>query len=207
MPRPPLTEKLELKEIFEGGQTWTDWLEAVEEGSEEKIRFKPTEEGQPLLFVFKTVSDPYAGHLSFFKVMRGRLAPDAHLTNLNAGKAERLPLQIFRKTAEGALERVYCGPGPARSEELQAWLVVRSTGGRRVLRVARDHQAQIIAVARREVAVAVEIEEVVFPRTVAGHQMRSQTVERGRHVCIRIGNDIRRDGQEKLRIRCIRLQL
>jgi len=55
-----------------------------------------------------------------------------------AGKAERLPLQIFRKTAEGALERVYCGPGPARSEELQAWLVVRSTGGRRVLRVARD---------------------------------------------------------------------
>ncbi len=47
-------------------------------------------EGPTALFVFKTVSDPYAGHLSFFKVMGGTVKSESALHNLNRGKSERL---------------------------------------------------------------------------------------------------------------------
>jgi len=55
-----------------------------------------------------------------------------------ATAAGRLPLQLFRRAADGAFVRVHAGPGPARSEELDAWLVVRRWVGRATLRVARD---------------------------------------------------------------------
>ena len=42
------------------------------------------------LFVFKTMADPFAGRLSFFKVMSGSLANDAPLANMRTTQAERL---------------------------------------------------------------------------------------------------------------------
>jgi elongation factor G len=42
------------------------------------------------LFVFKTLSDPFAGRISYFKVMSGSLKTDANLTNFNRGAQERL---------------------------------------------------------------------------------------------------------------------
>ncbi len=41
-------------------------------------------------FVFKTVADPFAGRVSYFKVMSGVLKNEANLTNFNRGSAERL---------------------------------------------------------------------------------------------------------------------
>ncbi len=41
------------------------------------------------LYVFKTIADPFAGRLSLFRVMSGRLRTDASLTNLSNGVAER----------------------------------------------------------------------------------------------------------------------
>ena len=42
------------------------------------------------LFVFKTVADPFAGRVSYFKVRSGVLKNDANLTNVRSGTVERL---------------------------------------------------------------------------------------------------------------------
>ncbi len=47
-------------------------------------------------------------------------------------------LQVWRRTAEGAMDRVYEGDGPAFSQELGAWLVV--TDGGEMLRLADDRE-------------------------------------------------------------------
>ncbi len=41
-------------------------------------------------FVFKTVADPFAGRVSYFKVMSGVVKNDANLQNVRTGAAERL---------------------------------------------------------------------------------------------------------------------
>lgn len=46
--------------------------------------------GKPSLFVFKTIADPFVGKLSYFKVMSGKLSPDATLINLTSKSPEKL---------------------------------------------------------------------------------------------------------------------
>jgi elongation factor G len=41
-------------------------------------------------FVFKTVSDPYAGRLTFFKVLRGQVSNDTSLLNVTRGVEEKV---------------------------------------------------------------------------------------------------------------------
>ncbi len=60
----------------------------VKDGSEELKPIAPTEPAA--LFVFKTAADPFAGRLTFFKVMAGTLRDDAHLTNQRSNVNERL---------------------------------------------------------------------------------------------------------------------
>ena len=47
-------------------------------------------DGDPLAVVFHTISDPYVGHLSLFRVLSGTIRPDDHLTNTRTGGDERL---------------------------------------------------------------------------------------------------------------------
>lgn len=51
---------------------------------------KVSKEGEPACFVFKTLADPYVGHLSFVKVLSGTLVPGLELLNARTGKKERL---------------------------------------------------------------------------------------------------------------------
>jgi elongation factor G len=51
---------------------------------------KPEENGQPTVFVFKTVSEPHLGELSFFRVYSGSVSPGIDLVNESNGKIERL---------------------------------------------------------------------------------------------------------------------
>ncbi len=44
----------------------------------------------PLAYVFKTITDPFVGQLSIFKVLSGTLATDQHLINARSGHDERL---------------------------------------------------------------------------------------------------------------------
>jgi elongation factor G len=46
--------------------------------------------GDPLAVVFKTIADPYVGHVSLFKVLSGTIRPDDHLVNTRTGRDERL---------------------------------------------------------------------------------------------------------------------
>lgn len=62
---------------------------------------KVSPEGAPVLYVFKTVSDPYAGRLSFFKVLQGKLSSDTNLKNVNRDKNERLTHPMVCKGKKG----------------------------------------------------------------------------------------------------------
>jgi elongation factor G len=53
-------------------------------------REQPTGIAGPSAFVFKTTADPFAGRISFFKVMTGVVRNDANLININRSAAERL---------------------------------------------------------------------------------------------------------------------
>jgi elongation factor G len=58
--------------------------------------------GQPLARVFKTISDPYVGHISLLKVISGTIKPDTVLNNPRSHSDEKLHvLQVLRgKEAE-----------------------------------------------------------------------------------------------------------
>jgi elongation factor G len=51
---------------------------------------KVTESEQPSAFVFKTSADPFAGRITFFKVITGVVKNDANLQNIGRGATERL---------------------------------------------------------------------------------------------------------------------
>jgi elongation factor G len=52
---------------------------------------RPIADNQPVsIFVYKTVADPFAGRMSYFKVMSGVLKNDAHLINSRSGADERM---------------------------------------------------------------------------------------------------------------------
>jgi elongation factor G len=52
---------------------------------------RPIADNQPVsVFVYKTVADPFAGRMSYFKVMSGVLKNDAHLINSRSGTDERM---------------------------------------------------------------------------------------------------------------------
>jgi len=57
-------------------------------GSEIKKGITPNE--PPSIFVFKTSADPFAGRVSYFKVMSGTVKDDASLTNIRSNGQERL---------------------------------------------------------------------------------------------------------------------
>ncbi len=61
------------------------------EGADGEIKsFELGADGAPLLHVFKTVIDPFAGKISLFKVLRGPLKGELALTNVNQNKNERI---------------------------------------------------------------------------------------------------------------------
>ena len=51
---------------------------------------KPDPDGQPLLYVWKTMADQFVGKVSLFKVLSGTLRPDAVLTNPRSHNDEKL---------------------------------------------------------------------------------------------------------------------
>jgi elongation factor G len=63
-------------------------LPAAVNGEETMRKFDENE--APSMFVFKTTADPFAGRISYFKVVTGVVRNDAGLQNLTRGVAERL---------------------------------------------------------------------------------------------------------------------
>ena len=67
---------------------------AIHANSRAEVRLKCDTKGEPVLFVFKTVSEPHVGDLSFFRVYSGSAAAGMDVVNQSNGKSERLA-QIF----------------------------------------------------------------------------------------------------------------
>jgi elongation factor G len=63
-------------------------------GTADEIAIEPSSAGEPVLFVFKTLSEMHVGELSLFRVYSGTLTPGMDLINQTNGKTERLN-QIF----------------------------------------------------------------------------------------------------------------
>ncbi len=57
---------------------------------ESMLPVPPDPGGEPLAVVFKTITDPYVGQLSLFKVLSGVVRTDVHLINPRADHEERL---------------------------------------------------------------------------------------------------------------------
>jgi len=60
----------------------------TQDGHEEKRLISDSEHAS--IYVFKTMADPFAGRMTFFKVMSGVIANDSHLINVRNGTDERL---------------------------------------------------------------------------------------------------------------------
>lgn len=63
-------------------------VEVVAGGSTAQVAPDPA--GDPLAFVFKTIADPYVGHISLIKVLSGTISQDDHLYNTRSHRDERL---------------------------------------------------------------------------------------------------------------------
>jgi elongation factor G len=59
-------------------------------GKKEKVKVKPDPKGEPVLFVFKTISEQHVGELSLFKVYSGTVKAGLDLLNEANSKTERL---------------------------------------------------------------------------------------------------------------------
>ncbi|NUP95138.1 MAG: elongation factor G [Planctomycetaceae bacterium] len=66
--------------------------------------------GKPVAFVFKTVSDPFTGKVTHFRVLSGTVGDDVHLTNVGKSADERLGhlFAVIGKKHE-ALSEVHAG--------------------------------------------------------------------------------------------------
>jgi hypothetical protein len=80
--------------------------------------------------------------------------PDVALSSERRGK--RVPLQVYRRDADGAFVRVYAGEGPTPSEELDAFLVVKGDGAAVRLRIARDPSGNDLVPTSEEAKLAAE---------------------------------------------------
>ncbi|HXF36012.1 MAG TPA: elongation factor G [Actinomycetota bacterium] len=64
----------------------------TKDGEEQERTCDPN--GPLTAFVFKTVSDPYVGHITMFRVLSGRMRPDSSVHNATKGADERVG-QLF----------------------------------------------------------------------------------------------------------------
>jgi len=113
--------------------SWKTWL-AGHGPPRFAVEVVSADEGHPA----RWRKDYEAGPRKYAQLGTAELAvfdPDAAVGKVAGG---RIPLQVFRRDRDDAFVRVYGGAGPARSEELDAWLVVQRLGPVARLRVARD---------------------------------------------------------------------
>jgi elongation factor G len=79
----------------------------VEEGPEPHVT---GDTGQTALFVFKTIVDPYVGHVNLFKVLQGVLRTDATLTNGRTMHDEKLhQLSVMRGKEQLPVKELHAG--------------------------------------------------------------------------------------------------
>ena len=77
---------------------------------DEEVEFRCNESAKPVAFVFKTISDPFAGHLTFFKVLDGTVSNDSILLNTRRSAEERINhLMTMRGKKQDPVTKVAAG--------------------------------------------------------------------------------------------------
>ncbi|MDR2799684.1 MAG: elongation factor G [Desulfovibrio sp.] len=71
----------------------------------------PSASGPAACFVFKTLTDPFAGQLSVARVLTGLISPDSALKNMKSGDSERLGAPIFMVGKGQTQTKEGVGPG------------------------------------------------------------------------------------------------
>lgn len=71
----------------------------------------PAKDGPAACFVFKTVTDPFAGQLSVIRVLSGSISGDSVLKNMTSGENERLGVPILMNGKAQAQTKESMGPG------------------------------------------------------------------------------------------------
>ncbi len=72
-------------------------------GTDDYVEVMAEPNGEPTIFVFKTISEPHVGEMSFFRVLAGKVSAGVDLTNRNKNKVERLT-QIFQMNGKNRKE-------------------------------------------------------------------------------------------------------
>lgn len=80
--------------------------EKLEDASYSEI----TPDGEPALFVFKTVADPFVGKMSYFKVMNGTVKRDLLMKNNTTGESEKMAhIYVMNGKKQTEVDELCCG--------------------------------------------------------------------------------------------------
>lgn len=71
--------------------------------SNDSVEIKPDSNSEPVIFIFKTISEPHIGELSFFRVISGTVTAGMDLLNQNRQKSERLT-QLYQLNGKNRKE-------------------------------------------------------------------------------------------------------
>lgn len=82
---------------------------AMDAKGENEVELKPDANAPFAAFVFKTIADPYAGRLSIFRVVSGKLGSDGTFLNINKDNKERFNQLL---TIAGKEQKPIDGAGP-----------------------------------------------------------------------------------------------
>jgi elongation factor G len=84
--------------------------EAQLKDKDSRVMVKPDAKGEPVMFIFKTISEQHVGELSLFKVFSGTVQAGLDLINQNNGKTERLSqLSVLNGHNRKEITRVLAG--------------------------------------------------------------------------------------------------
>lgn len=71
--------------------------------SDDYVEITPKISGEPVLFIFKTISEQHTGEMSIFRVLSGAVTHGLDLTNQNNGKVERIT-QLYQLNGKNRKE-------------------------------------------------------------------------------------------------------
>jgi elongation factor G len=85
-------------------------VEGLDREGGQPVKRKIADNGPVSAYIFKTVADPFAGRVSYFKVMSGIVKNEANLNNFNRGSVERLShIGIVQGKTQTAVAELHAG--------------------------------------------------------------------------------------------------
>ena len=100
-----------MAEIFPSPEYRGKWRGHSEPDRKGEIVERKVSDSEPLsIYVFKTLADPFAGRITYFKVMSGVLKNDATLQHFNRNTSERLQhIQVTQGKTASAVTELHAG--------------------------------------------------------------------------------------------------